>query len=314
MTDEQGPLVSVITPVYNSEEFVGQCLESVLAQTYDSFEYIVMENCSTDATLEIARRYAARDSRIRLLQGADFVGADANANRALREISPQSRYTKIVHADDWLFPECLQRMVEVGVANPSVGIVGAYRLEGQRVSLNGLPDDITVLSGRDFCRSQLLGGPWGYLIGSPSSVLYRSDLVRSRPEFYPLDNPFQSDQEVCYLLLQENDFGFVHDVLTYTRRHEGADSAFYDRVLAADPGQLSLLVKYGPVYLSEAELQRRLAARTVGYLGMLARNLGKLRSREYRQFQGESLSELRRTVRTRDVARGLVRALEAKLS
>ena len=55
--------------------------------------------------------YAERDSRIRLLRPDEFVGAGSNANRALLEISPSSAYVKVVHADDWLFPDCLTRMV-----------------------------------------------------------------------------------------------------------------------------------------------------------------------------------------------------------
>ncbi len=54
----------------------------------------------------------------------------ANHNRAFCLSSPSSRYCKIVSADDWLFPECLERMVELAEAHPSVGIVGSYQLSG----------------------------------------------------------------------------------------------------------------------------------------------------------------------------------------
>ncbi len=58
------PLVCVLTPVYNGADFIEQCIESVLAQSFTNYEYIIINNCSTDNTLEIARRYAAKDSRI----------------------------------------------------------------------------------------------------------------------------------------------------------------------------------------------------------------------------------------------------------
>lgn len=187
-------------------------------------------------------------------------------------------------------------MVAVAAANPTVGIVGAYRLEGEQVTLEGLPLTLQVVPGRDFCRAQLLGRPWGYLIGSPSSVLYRSDLVRARPEFYRLDNPFQSDQEAFYLLLQESDFGFVHQVLTYTRRHDQADSSFYVRVGAEPPGQLSLLVTYGRLFLSEDEYRQRLAARVVDYAGLLLRRSARMRHAEFRRYHTAALVRLRGTI------------------
>ncbi len=148
------PLVSVVTPVYNGAEFIRECIESVLAQTYENWEYVVVDNCSTDSTLEIAREYEARDPRIRVLTPAMFVDPIESGNRSLREISPQSKYTKVLHADDWLFPECLERMVALAERNPTVGIVSAYRLEETRVTLTGLPHSISVLLGaRDLPRA-----------------------------------------------------------------------------------------------------------------------------------------------------------------
>jgi glycosyltransferase involved in cell wall biosynthesis len=313
MTPRKGPLVSVVTPVYNGEEYIAECIESVLRQTHRHFEYLVVDNCSTDSTPEIVASYADRDPRIRLLRPAEFVGPDPNANRALREISQKSAYTKVLHADDWLFPDCLERMVARAVANPNVGIVGAYRLEGSKVTLDGLPITSAVVPGRDICRAQLLGRPWGYLIGSPSSVLYRSDLVRARPEFYRLDNPITSDKEVFYRLLQESDFGFVHQVLTYTRRHDEADSVFHFRIGAGQPGDLNLLIKYGRVFLSEDEYRRRLAARVFDYARLLGFHAILFRHAEFREFHAAALGALRGSIPPREVVDGVVRAVEQRL-
>src|SRR5215813_8561827 len=93
------PLVSIVTPVYNGEEFLRECIESVLAQTYSNWEYTILNNCSTDRTREIAEDYAARDSRIRVANNSTFLRAIANHNAALRLTSSASRYVKIVFAD-----------------------------------------------------------------------------------------------------------------------------------------------------------------------------------------------------------------------
>src|SRR5215471_7959294 len=104
------PLVSVVTPVYNGAAYLRECIESVLAQTYSNFEYIVVNNCSTDETLPIAEEYARKDKRIRVYSNDELLPIIANHNRTFRLISPQSKYCKQVSADDWIFPECLGRM------------------------------------------------------------------------------------------------------------------------------------------------------------------------------------------------------------
>src|SRR5688500_12157737 len=103
MKPDEQPFVSVVTPVYNGEKYLAECVESVLAQTYHNWEYCIVNNCSTDRTLDIAEAYAQKDKRVRVHNNSEFVGCDQNANIAFRQISPDSRYSKVVHADDWLF-------------------------------------------------------------------------------------------------------------------------------------------------------------------------------------------------------------------
>src|ERR1019366_1560913 len=111
MNDRREPLVSVLTPVYNMGNFLADCIESVLRQNYKNFEYIIVNNCSTDQSLDIALSYAKKDSRIRVHNNSDFVGVIDNHNIAFRLISPGSKYCKVVSADDWIFPDCLAQMV-----------------------------------------------------------------------------------------------------------------------------------------------------------------------------------------------------------
>src|SRR3954469_16946223 len=100
------PLVSVVTPFFNTADYLGECIESVLRQTYSRFEYILVDNQSTDGSSEIAARFAKRDPRIRLIRNATFLDQVPNYNGAIRQISPDSKYLKVVLADDLIFPEC----------------------------------------------------------------------------------------------------------------------------------------------------------------------------------------------------------------
>jgi hypothetical protein len=174
-----------------------------------------------------------------------------NWNHALRQISPQSKYCKVVHADDWLFPGCIQSMVELAEKRTSVGIVGAYRIDEDHVNLDDLPYSISVLSGKDVCGRRIKKERHD-LFGSPTSVLYRADLIRSRDRFYNEDY-IHADTEVCFELLQKSDFGFIHQVLTYTRRHNESESSFTRIVNTHKFNHLYLTIKYGCIYLDKQE-------------------------------------------------------------
>lgn len=134
MNSTSKPLVSIVTPVHNEAGYLAECIESVLAQTYQQWDYTVIDNFSTDGSLEVARRYAAKDRRIRVHTNQQLLPVIRNHNVALRQISPASKYCKVVFGDDWIFPNCLEEMVAVAETHPSVGIVGAYALEGERVA------------------------------------------------------------------------------------------------------------------------------------------------------------------------------------
>lgn len=82
----EGPSVSVVTPFYNTDAYLAECIESVLSQTYTNFEYILVDNKSSDRSLEIAKHYAARDARVRIVQNDSFVSQLENYNGALRRI------------------------------------------------------------------------------------------------------------------------------------------------------------------------------------------------------------------------------------
>lgn len=264
------PLVSVVTPVYNGAEFLAQCIESVLSQNYDNWEYILVDNCSTDQSLAVATKYASTDPRIKIYRNSQFLSQMANWNHALRKISRDAKYCKVVHADDWLFPDCLRQMVDVAENNPSVAIVGAYRLQENRVDLDGLDYPSTVVSGREIGRRHLLRR--GSHFGSPTSLLLRADLLRARRDFYNEDNP-HADTEVCLEILRHHDFGFVHQVLTFTRRHNEAETTRARHFNTFLPSGLYVLMRYGRDYLNPEDLSDAVVARRRAYFWFLMRRV-----------------------------------------
>jgi len=289
MNTPSQPLVSIVTPVYNEVQYLAECIESVLAQTYQNWEYTIVDNCSTDESAEVARRYAAKDRRIRVHRNQQFLPVISNHNVALRQISPDSKYCKVVLGDDWIFPNCLEQMVAVAEAHPSVGMVGAYALEGARVAWTGLPFPSALVCGREICRRHLLEEL--YVFGSANCVLYRSDLVRSHDPFYNEDN-IHADTEVCFALLKACDFGFVNQVLTFTRVRPGSLNTASREMHTYWASMLQLIVVHAPEYLTREERDDLLARHLSEYYRFLGKSLMLGREKKFWDYHKAELAEV----------------------
>ena len=117
------PLVSVVMPVYNGERYLRQAIDSILAQTFNDFEFIVVDNGSTDHSLAIVRSY--EDSRIRIFEESQR-GIVAALNKGLHEARGQ--YVARMDADDISIPERLAKQVDYMHLHPDVVLAGANAL------------------------------------------------------------------------------------------------------------------------------------------------------------------------------------------
>ncbi len=292
MSGMAAPFVSVVTPVYNGEEHLAECIESVLSQTSGDWEYVIVDNCSDDGTREIAERFAAADKRIRYLRNRAFLDVIASHNRAFQSISPKSSYCKVVQADDWLYPECLERMVDLAEENPNVGIVGAYRLIDGAVHPVGMRFETSVVTGVEVLRHSLLGRP--NVTGGPSALLLRSDLVRARVPFY--ESTFRhADTEAAYWALVRSDFGFVHELLTFCRWRPTGETPISLRVNSYLAEDIRMLMRYGPEVLSDSEYRRRLRyllKRCVWWQAKQSLRPSRLRDKEFQTYQRSAVDKI----------------------
>jgi glycosyltransferase involved in cell wall biosynthesis len=300
------PLVSILTPVHNDAQYLAECIESVLAQTYKNWEYTVVDNCSSDGSADIARRYATRDARIRVHENQQFLRVVSNHNVTLRQMSPASKYCKMIFADDWMFPECLERMVAIAEEHPSVGIVGSYSLQGREVMWSGLPYPSTLVCGRELGRRILLEPL--YVLGSATTMLYRAELVRSQDPFYNESN-VHADTEACFALLRSCDFGFVHQVLTFTRERAGSLSTMSTDLNTHKAGMLHVLLTYGSDYLTRRECEECLGRQLSDYYRFLGKNLLLAREDSFWQYHQKKLIESGLGFNRLRLARGLLQAL-----
>ena len=142
MTDT---LVSIITPCYNGEKYIPQTIRSVLAQTWENWEMIIVDDGSSDSSAQIIRSFAEADSRIRLLQ-QENAGSAAARNAGIR--AARGRYLALLDADDLWEPEFLQRQLEFMAKHNALCVCCAYRCideEGKEVHPPVIPKEVITV-------------------------------------------------------------------------------------------------------------------------------------------------------------------------
>jgi glycosyltransferase involved in cell wall biosynthesis len=284
----QQPHVTVITPVYNGEAYLAECIESVIAQRLTSWDYVIVNNCSTDKSLEIAMRYAESDPRIRIVNNAKHVDVVESHNLAFAELSPDSKYCKIVSADDCIYPECLERLVAVAERHPSVGIVGCYGVTNKGIRIYDVPLGSEMFSGESICRMHLLGSQ---ILSAYTSVLYRADLIRTWRPFFEVSTP-NADIHTSLEVLRHSDFGFVHQILYFERLHEGSVSSKLETFNSFLVDRLDYVVTYGSIFLSSQERVCRLEELLTSYYGYLADRTIHFAGREFWKYHRNRLASL----------------------
>lgn len=115
----RNPLVSICIPIYNAEKTVVSALRSILKQTYQNLEILIVDNASTDDTLAFLKQF--KDPRIKIYKNSKNIGAEKNWSRSI-ELT-RGKYIAIFHADDLYMPNMVQKQVQVFQNNSSIGAV-----------------------------------------------------------------------------------------------------------------------------------------------------------------------------------------------
>ena len=114
--------VSVIMPIYNAEKYVEKAIRSILNQTFQDFELILIDDCSTDTSVQIIK--AIQSNKISLLQTPQNSGASVSRNLGIT--AAKGEYIAFLDADDWAYPQRLQKQVDFLERNPQIGLVGTW--------------------------------------------------------------------------------------------------------------------------------------------------------------------------------------------
>jgi glycosyltransferase involved in cell wall biosynthesis len=202
------PLVSILMTVFNRERYVAAAVDSVLAQTMQDFELIIVDDVSTDGSVEIARQYAAREPRLRFFRNERNLGDYPNRTRAAEQA--RGRYLKYVDSDDLIYPNSLQIMVNALQSHPDAALALSHsKPEEERP----YPWKLTP---PEAWRMQFLGR--GCLNVGPTGAIFRRDAFFDAGGFR--DWGVLNDTDLWYRLAARWPVLLLPPGLVWWRRHE----------------------------------------------------------------------------------------------
>ena len=226
------PLVSICMPAFHADAWIGDAIESALAQTWQNFELIVVDDASSDSTLAVARSYD--DRRLRVEANPRNLGQARNHNRAV-EFS-RGTYVKFLHADDRLAPDCLEAMVALVEEDPGIGLVFSARevvaesddelaWSAEYADLHERFCGLARINDGRFLFDQLVdAGLEDNWIGEPSAVLVTRRALHEAGGFNVRVRQVL-DLDLWLRIMIGHRVGFIDRPLCTYRRHAGSVSA-----------------------------------------------------------------------------------------
>lgn len=173
---QQQPMVSMILPIYNAQDFLDQCLSSIQAQTYPNFEVLMVNDGSQDDSGAICERFAKSDSRFILLQKTNS-GVSDTRNLALEHA--EGRYLQFLDSDDWLPPNSTESLLHSAESTGCDLCVGHfYRIAGDRIAKRGNIRGEKIFTRLDYAE-EMMKAPANYYYGVLWNKLYRRSLIEA---------------------------------------------------------------------------------------------------------------------------------------
>ncbi len=164
------PKISVIIPVYNSDSYLGEALDSVINQSFSSFEIICVDDCSTDNSLSILKAYEIKDERIKVYSNHSNLGISQSLNKAISLVDKNVTYIARMDSDDICDRKRFEYQIDFMTQNPKIDICGTFMQQfGAIDQIVKLPTSHSSIIGRMAVKSSSL-------IGHPT-VMIRSSLL-----------------------------------------------------------------------------------------------------------------------------------------
>jgi glycosyltransferase involved in cell wall biosynthesis len=251
-----GPKVTFIVPCYNLAHLLPECVNSILSQTYEDFEVLIMDDCSPDSTPEVAQSF--KDPRIKYIRNETNLKHLANYNRGIG--LARGKYIWLISADDALRnPAVLERYVQVLDVNPRVGYVFCPVVELRNGAELGVMDRTVlgkrnlIINGKEFYGMLIRRAAEGPSRGETRVFSIEAPSVMVRKECYdtvtlfPLDMPHAGDRYIWCLFALYYDVAYVAEPMVLYRIHDKSMSKTFEaenaRVIVNDDVAVRWAVK-----------------------------------------------------------------------
>ncbi|MCV9931279.1 glycosyltransferase [Flavobacterium sp. LS1R47] len=208
-----GPLVSIMIPVYNRENIIGETLDCAINQTYNNIEIIVSDNCSTDKTWSILEEYAKKDDRIKIYKNEINLGPVLNWKNCIDKI--QGEYIKILWSDDLMTNDFIQKTLPLFDDDTAFVITGVEYF-GDKTMYSEFQDAFPhVLSTKVYLSENILSSNQAEFQLSPGCGIFRRDDLRKNllidvPNEFGLDfKKYGAGNDVLMFMLTARDYKFI---------------------------------------------------------------------------------------------------------
>jgi glycosyltransferase involved in cell wall biosynthesis len=265
---DSNPLVSVLMTAYNREKYIGEAIESVINSTYQNWELIIVDDCSTDSTVDIARRYAATHQRIKVYINEKNLGDYPNRNRAANYA--KGKYLKYVDADDMILPEGLETWVDLMEKYPDAGIC---------LSKNRTPKEEQFLPSYEAIRFNFLTK--SILDNAPLSVIIRTSTFHRAGGF----NHYRhfGDEDMWIRVAKFSGVLIIDKYYSWWRAHDQQEAFFRKNKTGLVVDQTQMIIDHinDPVVpLSDIERKTAIEKQKIGLVHTAIKHLlsGKLRA------------------------------------
>lgn len=206
------PLVSVLIPNYNYSQYVEECVQSVLNQTYKNLEIVILDNASTDKSVELCRKF--KDGRVRLCQNQ--VNVVSTSYRILAEQLMTGKYGILLCSDDSFEPEFIEKAVKIMEEHPNVSYVHGDRWwispEGKKMPLDPFFKCSFVAPGVSAMPLYMVT-----TLAHPSSGVFRVDAFRQLGGYNVENTLANADKPLWFYLSFYGDYGYIRGHMTNIR-------------------------------------------------------------------------------------------------
>lgn len=213
------PKVSVIIPAYNVEEYIGQCLESILNQTYKDFEVVIVDDGSNDRTVEIIEQYQNKNSNISLLRQKNS-GQSIARNKGLSVA--KGEYIVYIDSDDWLASDdALEKLVNAIITSDADFVQASFEfVKGDIKTPTRIVEKAPVTAPQILIDSITVNN----IYTSPWAKIYKTDFLKNN-NLYFIEGLVNEDTAMSILMgAKAQKVAFLPDIVYSSREREGSTS------------------------------------------------------------------------------------------